>query len=61
MECQLNAVGISTAAEVETAGSYGALLLIQSVDFAASIPRLMALEGAIQGVKKAQLPDSRRS
>jgi len=61
VECQLNAVGISTAAEVETAGSYGALLLIQSVDFSASIPRLMALEGAIQGVKKAQLPDSRRS
>ena len=57
VEEQLNQVGITTAAELKDAGSKAAWLKIQQIDESACIHRLMALEGAIQGVKKTMLPD----
>ena len=52
VEEQLNQVGITTAAELKEVGSKAAWLKIQQIDESACIHRLMALEGAIQGVKK---------
>ena len=49
MEAQLIQVGIETPE---------ALLKIQEIDPSACIHRLLALEGAIQGVKKTGLPDA---
>ncbi|MBP1736320.1 MAG: hypothetical protein H6Q60_201 [Oscillospiraceae bacterium] len=56
VERQLNAVGITTCDELKDAGCYHAWLCIQSIDPSACIHRLMALEGAIRGVKKSELP-----
>lgn len=56
VEEQLNAVGITTAAELEAAGSKGAWLKIQQMDPSACIHRLLGLEGAIRRVKKTELP-----
>lgn len=39
-------------------GAKAAWLKIQEIDSSACIHRLLALEGAIQGVKKAMLPDA---
>ena len=57
VEEQLNQVGITTAAELKEAGSKAAWLKIQQIDESACIHRLMALEGAVRGVKKAMLPE----
>ena len=57
VEEQLNQVGITTAAELKEVGSKAAWLKIQQIDESACIHRLMALEGAIQGVKKTMLPE----
>ena len=57
VEEQLNQIGITTAAELKEVGSKAAWLKIQQIDESACIHRLMALEGAIQGVKKTMLPD----
>lgn len=56
IERQLRATGITTYDELNTAGAYNAWLRIQSMDPSACIHRLMALEGAIRGIKKADLP-----
>lgn len=56
IERQLCAVGITTYDELKAAGAYSAWLRIQSMDPSACIHRLMALEGAIRGVKKSELP-----
>lgn len=56
VERQLNAVGITTYDELKADGCYSAWLRIQSRDPSACIHRLMALEGAIRGVKKSELP-----
>ena len=58
VERQLNAVGVTTATELRALGAEDAWLRIQMHDPSACIHRLMALEGAIQGVKKAGLPDA---
>lgn len=50
-------IGISSADELRQTGSKAAWLKIQEIDESACINRLMALEGAIRGVKKTQLPD----
>ena len=55
VEEQLNQVGINTADEL--AGSKEAWLRILEIDESACINRLMALEGAIRGIKKNMLPD----
>ena len=57
VEEQLNQVGINSAAELKSIGAKEAWLKIQKIDESACINRLMALEGAIQGVKKTMLPD----
>ena len=56
VEEQLNQVGITTEAELKTVGAKQAWLKIQSIDETACIHRLLALEGAIRGVKKTELP-----
>ena len=57
VEEQLNQVGINSAAELKSIGAKEAWLKIQKIDESACINRLMALEGAIQGVKKTMLSD----
>ena len=57
VEEQLNQVGINSVDELKSTGAKEAWLKIQEIDESACIHRLMALEGAIQGVKKTMLPD----
>ena len=57
VEEQLNQVGINTVDELKSIGAKEAWLKIQKIDESACINRLMALEGAIQGIKKTMLPD----
>ena len=54
---QLIQVGIETTEALRQVGAKAAWLKIQEIDPSACIHRLMALEGAIQGVPKAKLPD----
>lgn len=56
-EEQLMQVGIHSAGELKRIGAKEAWLRIQAIDESACIHRLMALEGAIQGVKKSMLSD----
>ena len=56
-EEQLMQVGIHSAGELKRIGAKEAWLRIQTIDESACIHRLMALEGAIQGVKKSMLSD----
>ena len=57
VEEQLFRVGIKSALELKRIGAKEAWLKIQEIDETACIHRLMALEGAIQGVKKTMLSD----
>lgn len=57
VEEQLIQVGISSADELKRIGAKAAWLKIQEIDESACIHRLLALEGAIQGVKKTMLQD----
>ena len=57
IEEQLIQVDINTADELKKIGAKAAWLKIQQIDESACINRLMALEGAIRGIKKNQLPD----
>jgi peptidoglycan/LPS O-acetylase OafA/YrhL len=57
VERQLNEVGIKTFAELKKDGSRNAWLKIRNIDASACIHRLYALEGAIQGIKKKDLPE----
>lgn len=57
VEAQLNEVGISTEADLRAVGSKQAWLRILAIDDSACINRLMALEGAVRGVKKSTLSD----
>ena len=57
VEEQLVQVGISSADELRKVGAKAAWLRIQEMDESACIHRLLALEGAIQGVKKTMLSD----
>ena len=61
VEEQLNQVGIKTEEELKEAGAKQAWLKIQQIDASACIHRLLALEGAIQGVKKTALPEEVRA
>ena len=56
VEEQLIQVGINTADDLKKAGAKAVWLKIQEIDESACI-NLMALEGAIRGVKKSMLPD----
>lgn len=55
VEEQLIQAGIDSADALKRLGAKAAWLKIQELDESACIHRLMALEGAIQGVKKASL------
>lgn len=61
VERQLNEAGISTYDELKELGAEQAWLRIQEIDESACIHRLLALEGAIQGMKKTLLPDERKA
>ncbi|WP_315120921.1 TfoX/Sxy family protein [uncultured Clostridium sp.] len=61
VERQLNKVGIFTYDELKDIGSEQVSLKIQEVDAFACIHRLLALEGAIQGVKKTALQEERKA
>lgn len=61
VERQLNEAGVTTATELRALGAEDAWLRIQARDPSACIHRLLALEGAIQGVKKTLLPPERRA
>ena len=58
VEEQLISVGINSLEKLKEVGAKNAWLRIQKIDSSACIHRLLALEGAIQGVKKSDLPDS---
>ena len=57
VEEQLNQVGIVTEEDLRSEGAEQAWLKIQENDESACMHRLLALEGAIQGVKKTLLPE----
>ena len=61
VERQLNEAGVTTATELRALGAEDAWLRIQMHDPSACIHRLLALEGAIQGVKKTLLPPARKA
>ncbi|NEZ74992.1 competence protein TfoX [Clostridium botulinum] len=61
VESQLNKVGIFSYDELKDIGTEQAWLKIQEIDSSACIHRLLALEGAIQGVKKTALPQERKA
>ena len=52
VEQQLNEVGINTVDDLKKIGAKDAWLRIQQIDESACIHRLMALEGAVCGVKE---------
>lgn len=57
VEEQLVCVGINSAEKLRETGGKAAWLKIQEFDESACIHRLLALEGAIEGVKKTMLSD----
>jgi DNA transformation protein len=61
VERQLNQVGIHSYDELKAAGTEQAWLKIQEIDESACIHRLLGIEGAIQGVKKSLLPETRKA
>ena len=61
VERQLNEAGVTTAAELRALGAEDAWLRIHARDPSACIHRLLALEGAIKGVKKTLLPPARKA
>lgn len=60
VEEQLNQVDIHTLEDLQELGAERAWLKIQEIDDSACIHRLLALEGALQGVKKTLLPEERK-
>ena len=58
---QLTAVGIDSHEALRAVGAEDAWLRIQAMDPSACLLRLMALEGAVQGVKKMLLPPERKA
>lgn len=60
VEAQLHEVGITSFDELKSLGAEKAWLKIQSIDESACIHRLLALEGAIQGVKKSLLSEEKK-
>ena len=61
VEEQLNAVGIETTEQLVQTGAENAWLKIQAIDSSACIHRLLALEGAIRGVKKTDILAERKA
>ncbi len=61
VEKQLNQVGIYTYDELKSIGTEQAWLKIQEIDKSACIHRLLAIEGAIEGIKKTLINDGRKA
>ncbi len=61
VEEQLNSVGIETTEQLVQAGAENAWLKIQKIDSSACIHRLLALEGAVRGIKKTDIPAERKA
>ena len=61
VEEQLNKVGITTPEMLRKLGAEKAWLEIQKIDESACNHRLLALEGAILGIKKTLLSDERKA
>lgn len=61
VERQLNEAGITSPDELKELGAERAWLKIQEIDESACIHRLLALEGAVRGVKKTLLPEERKA
>ena len=57
----LHDVGIETEEALRAVGAEAAWLRIQAMDPSACLLRLMALEGAVRGVKKTLLPPERKA
>lgn len=57
LEEQLKQAGITTCEQLKEMGSEQAWLRIRAFDPSACMNRLLALEGAVQGVKKSQLTE----
>lgn len=60
VERQLISVGINTPDELRTVGAEDAWLRIKAVDPSACMNRLLGLEGAVRGIKKAMLEEARK-
>jgi DNA transformation protein len=60
IEAQLKEVGIHDYDDLKACGAKQAWLKIQAIDDSACINRLLALEGAIQGIRKQFLPDEKK-
>lgn len=61
VEEQLNAVGIEAFANSKELGSKKAWLRIKAIDDSTCIHRLYALEGAIRGIRKSDLPAGKKA
>lgn len=60
VEAQLNRTGIFTEEELKRTGAEQAWLRILLIDESACMNRLLALEGAVQGIKKTLISDERK-
>lgn len=60
LEQQLIDIGVTSYNDLKELGAEATWLKIQQIDESACIHRLLALEGAIQNVKKTQLPEARK-
>ncbi len=58
---QLVQVGIETPEKLREVGAKDAWLRIKAIDDSACIHRLYAMEGAVRGVKKTELPQEVRA
>lgn len=61
IESQLNIAGVYSYDELKDIGAEQAWLRIQEIDSSACIHRLLALEGAIHGIRKTLLPQERKA
>ena len=61
VEEQLQEVGITTYEQLKEMGSQQAWLKIKAIDDSACMHRLLALEGAIQGIRKSDLSAEKRA
>lgn len=61
VERQLNEAGIMDYDQLKALGAEQAWLEIQEIDESACMHRLLALEGALQKVKKTLLPEERKA
>lgn len=60
LEGQLSQIGILTEEDLRSSGAEQTWLKIQAIDESACMNRLLALEGAIQGIKKTLLSEERK-